>query len=92
MRELENVVERIIATGQTSSPTIKQIILQDQMMYTQIQPQTIEVQVGTLKEMEVQLIEYLCMLYDGNKQELAEKLGVSRTTLWKKIKELETAM
>lgn len=92
VRELENVVERIIATGQTSSPTIKQIILQDQMMYTQIQPQTIEVQVGTLKEMEVQLIEYLCMLYDGNKQELAEKLGVSRTTLWKKIKELETVM
>jgi transcriptional regulator with PAS, ATPase and Fis domain len=92
VRELENVVERIIATGQTSSPTIKQLILQDQMMYKRVQPQTIEVQVGTLKEMEVQLIEQLCMLYDGNKQELAEALGVSRTTLWKKIKELETDM
>jgi transcriptional regulator of acetoin/glycerol metabolism len=39
--------------------------------------------------MENQIIYHFQKSYQGNKQEMAEKLGLSRTTLWKKIKKLD---
>lgn len=40
---------------------------------------------GTLKQMESQLISKLLKRCKGNKTQLAEMLGISRTTLWKKL-------
>ncbi|AFM41335.1 sigma-54 interacting regulator [Desulfosporosinus acidiphilus SJ4] len=40
---------------------------------------------GTLEDMETQLIKALLLRYEGNKTQLAEKLNISRTTLWKKL-------
>ncbi|RXT06591.1 sigma 54-interacting transcriptional regulator [Ammoniphilus sp. CFH 90114] len=88
VRELENVIERIIAVGPTSSLEMTKLLLEDQMEYGDLEAQKIEVKLGTLKDMEEQIVHSLYHLYEGNKQELADALGVSRTTLWKKIKEM----
>ncbi|KLU60706.1 propionate catabolism operon regulatory protein [Peptococcaceae bacterium CEB3] len=40
---------------------------------------------GTLEEMELQLMFALLQRCHGNKSQLAELLGISRTTLWKKL-------
>lgn len=41
---------------------------------------------GTLENMEMQLIATLLHRYNGNRTLLAEKLSISRTTLWKKLR------
>ncbi len=43
----------------------------------------------TLAEMEKQLIAETLMRCDGNQTLAAEKLGISRSTLWRKMKEYE---
>lgn len=45
----------------------------------------IMVRTGTLEEMELQLMLVLLERCRGNKSQLAEILGISRTTLWKKL-------
>ena len=50
-------------------------------------PNTIQVLWGTLSDMERQLIHATLKRYGGNKQRTALALGVSRTTLWKKLQE-----
>lgn len=46
----------------------------------------LEVKPGTLENMEIQLITLLLKRYQGNRTLLAEKLQISRTTLWKKLR------
>lgn len=46
----------------------------------------ITVKIGTLKEMEQQIIRHLVARFGQNRQVLADQLGISRTTLWKKVK------
>ena len=50
---------------------------------------SISIQPGTLAEMEGQLIRVLLNHYKGNKTIVAEILGISRTTLWKRLSVLE---
>lgn len=47
--------------------------------------QLITVRSGTLQEMELQLMLTLLQRCRGNRSQLAELLGISRTTLWKKL-------
>ena len=49
----------------------------------------INVKIGPLRDMELQLIEAVSSRVKGDKKALAERLGISRTTLWKRLKELE---
>lgn len=49
----------------------------------------LKIRLGSLNDMELQLIEQIMQRYSWNKKKVASLLGVSRTTLWKKIKELE---
>lgn len=50
---------------------------------------SISVRPGTLAEMEGQLISVLLEHYKGNKTMVAATLGISRTTLWKRLSLLE---
>ena len=50
---------------------------------------SISVRPGTLAEMEGQLISILLEHYKGNKTMVAATLGISRTTLWKRLSLLE---
>ncbi|UMZ74801.1 sigma-54-dependent Fis family transcriptional regulator [Natranaerofaba carboxydovora] len=45
----------------------------------------ITVKLGTLKEMEEEIIRQVAKHHTSSKEELASLLGVSRTTLWKKL-------
>lgn len=53
-------------------------------VYAESEP-LLAVHPGTLEEMELQLVLALLQRYHGNKSRLAELLGISRTTLWKKL-------
>lgn len=45
----------------------------------------------TLQEMEKRLIQTALERLDGNQTEVAKQLGISRSTLWRKLKEYEIA-
>ncbi|MDQ0285377.1 PAS domain S-box-containing protein [Desulfofundulus luciae] len=48
--------------------------------------ETITVKVGPLEEMERELIQKMLVRYAHNRSALAKALGISRSTLWKKLK------
>ena len=45
--------------------------------------------VGSLKDMELQIIKTMLTKFDGNKTLLAQELGISRATIWNKLNELK---
>ncbi len=47
------------------------------------------IELGSLPYMEKQIISQAIKLIRGNRSEMAKILGISRTTLWKKLKELK---
>ncbi len=49
----------------------------------------LNVQVGTLKEMEEQIIKSMYLKHGKDKASIARKLGVSRTTIWSKLKNVD---
>lgn len=55
-------------------------------------PNLIQVMLGTLSDMERQLISAVLERYGGNKLQSAMALGISRTTLWKKLQEASDAV
>ena len=85
VRELENVVERAIALSLDH-----QISLNDLPASVLEAPETSgeeeSPEVQTLEEMEKQHIQRLLRELEDNYNEVAEKLGIGRTTLWRKMK------
>ncbi len=85
IRELENVVERAIALSADHR------ITRDDLPASVVQPTAHTAQdraeeIRTLEEVEEQYIRQLLQQLQGNYSEVAEKLGIGRTTLWRKIK------
>lgn len=98
VRELENFVEKMIVLLDipiVDESHIKQFFNErcnskDIEYMKKIDTQDgIIVEVGQLKDMEMQIIEAISKKVNGDKALLAERLGISRTTLWKRLKELE---
>ncbi len=99
VRELENFIERVIILS--NQPTVPFSFIQELLSehFYGIQGEaplqenedagTIPVKLGPLKDMELQLIRAVGSMLKDDKSLLAEKLGISRTTLWKRLKELE---
>ena len=48
--------------------------------------------IPTLSEMEAQVIRSALDRLDGNQTEVARKLGISRSTLWRKMKEYDISV
>ncbi len=99
VRELENFTEKmvILAEQPVIGEDFIQQLLSDHVVYRDTGIETdkerddlIEISIGPLKEMELQIIEAISNRVRGDKKLLAEKLGISRTTLWKRLRELET--
>jgi len=88
VRELENFVERmvILADGEAlEEKWVGQLLLEADEGVIQPQEGTITVTLGSLEEMEQQIIASAERIVGGNRSELARLLGVSRTTIWKKL-------
>jgi DNA-binding NtrC family response regulator len=86
VRELENIVERAVILEK--SPVITPESLPQSMKVFQIE--TLEPgRVKTIEELNKEYAERVLELYGGNKSRAAEVLGISRTSLWRILKENE---
>ncbi|MFA7573379.1 MAG: sigma 54-interacting transcriptional regulator [Lutispora sp.] len=101
VRELENFSEKMVILSSTSmidEALIRQLLYnnkyaidveKDVVVKASGDRDTILINIGKLKDVELQVIKEANKLVKGDKELLAEKLGVSRTTLWKRLKEIE---
>ena len=91
IRQLENIIERIqlgVQKFKGENAFINDILNETEDEDCQLNPnEAIMVQFGTMEEIEKQVINKMMELNDHNKTVVAEKLGISRTTLWKKLSE-----
>lgn len=92
VRELENFMERlvILADGDRVDPHFLGQLYADTRSdgtgEVSVDQDVLTVMPGTLEEMERDLILQLSERMRENKVELAKMLGISRTTLWKKLR------
>jgi propionate catabolism operon transcriptional regulator len=90
VRELENVAERflVLCQGETLTPkSIFQII--HHALHPPYSVSPVKDDQQNLFIPEEDLIERALIKAEGNKEKAAELLGISRTTLWRKMKSLK---
>lgn len=89
IRELENIVERVLvycsATKEIDDGSISHLL-------TQLAPELFSIaenkSATTLIENETQLVNQAMTKFNGNKELVAEYLGMSQTTLWRRLKRI----
>lgn len=88
VRELQNFVERIsLLNGRVSVEKVFDELVEDNKYVRRdfADDGSIIVKKGTKQEMEIQILRELYNECNNNATLLAEKLGISRTTVWKKL-------
>ena len=96
VRELENCIERACTT--CSLPTIHVTDLPTQLRNFTVQTATptngeaTTSNITPLEELEKQAILHAIQLLDGDKLEAARRLGIGKTTLYRKLKEYGSAL
>lgn len=91
VRELQNFMERFVILakdGMLDSKWMQQLLEEaDERIINSPADggMSVTVKLGTLEEMEQQLIAVVEKRVQGNQSEIARYLGISRTTLWKKL-------
>lgn len=95
IRELEGFVERYVALGEESIKAhttfhglVNKLIGYEAPVRKQ-NSDHIVIELGNMMDMERQILAQVSGMVTGGKGEIARLLGVSRTTLWKKLKELD---
>ncbi|NLL58804.1 MAG: sigma 54-interacting transcriptional regulator [Firmicutes bacterium] len=100
VRELENFIEKYVILSEGTKENFRLMeelvdelyrFKEDTQNFKHDEERYITVNIGTLEYMERQIIEKLYRQNNLDKKDLASRLGISRTTLWKKLKALETA-
>ena len=93
VRELENIIERFVILQQSNQTQLElesyfqeAFTMSSEFEVSNPQNGLLTVNEGTLEDMEQELIRKLELKYEGNRTILAQSLGISRTTLWKKLK------
>ncbi|MFC5587712.1 sigma 54-interacting transcriptional regulator [Sporosarcina soli] len=94
VRELENFVQKcVVLTQGVSNPEevvnelIQELLLGRQQNGKSMQDNSLIIEVGTLEEMEQQIIKQLDLTSGLDRVQLSKYLGISRSTLWKKLKD-----
>lgn len=93
VRQLENIVERYLLYAQNVGfDKLEQLLINDlkREMSDSTQyatKETLLVEKGTLEDINRQVILKMLKEHDDNKTVVADLLGISRTTLWKKLSE-----
>src|SRR5699024_4588526 len=89
VRELENIIERyslIVGNKEEEDIFIKDILVETKSYEREIpQDDKLVIKIGTMEEIEKQIYRDMLKKYNNNRTLVAENLGVSRTTLWKKL-------
>jgi len=86
IRELENLIESIIAVSPPEKTAIDDKDLKTHLLWKEARPQ--ESTLLSLEKLEKYAIEQALREAQGNKTKAAELLGVSRDTLYRKLKQL----
>ncbi len=91
VRELENIIQHavIFSEDNTVGPSDlpPHVTVAKPRLTTPFQTEVaVDGEVPTLEEMEKRLIQVALTRYKGNHTEVAKKLGISRSTLWRKLK------
>jgi transcriptional regulator with PAS, ATPase and Fis domain len=91
VREIYNFVERYAVLGKNGvmpeSSLVREYVCKNNILRKDPhQPEQgfLKIKLGTLRDMEKELLEKAVALFGGNKTQAALLLGISRTTLWKK--------
>ncbi len=88
VRELENIIERVVATLHMKADlkslpkTLRQIAPE---LFTEANFESSE---GLVKHNELALVADAVNMFGGDKQKAAEYLGMSQTTLWRRLKRM----
>lgn len=87
IRELRNIVERMIVLSSGEKLTLEQI--PEDLRHGKLEPSnpTVTTEVGRISDVEKELIQTALLQTKGNKSLAAEKLGISRRTLYRKLDE-----
>ena len=93
VRELENIIAHaiILSDGPTITPTDLPDSVRQGVAPHLALPGPASGQSPTLQQMEEQLIRTTLQQVEGNQTEAAKRLGISRSTLWRKTKEYAIA-
>jgi transcriptional regulator with PAS, ATPase and Fis domain len=94
IRELINCIERYVVVSCHLAESDVELIgesLQTERISSSLAVQNssgdLQISLGTLDDMEQQILKEVLKRFDGNKLQTALSLGISRTTLWKKVRE-----
>lgn len=88
VRQLENIVERYCLRNRTDEEEKKFIadcLRETDDLDSDTSSDGFFVQYGTMEEIEKQVIKHMLKKHDNKRTIVAENLGISRTTVWKKI-------
>jgi DNA-binding NtrC family response regulator len=86
IRELQNIIERAVALAREPMLTVRD--LPPDLFFTDTHPQPPEKTSSQLKIFEQEHIYEVYRRTGFNQTETAQQLGISRTTLWRRLKEL----
>jgi len=98
IRQLQNFTEKMCILSNTSvinESLVRQLLnlglqkTERMNAAKENRAETITLDIRNIKDIELQIIKEASKVFKGNKTLLAEKLGMSRTTLWKRLKEIE---
>ncbi len=88
VRELENIVERAVILSEDWAVTRKNLPQRFQNSPTRLPAEQTEGFL-TLAELEDRYIQKVLKALDGNRNEASKTLGISRASLWRKLKRME---
>ena len=93
VRELEKIMKKILVMADTTSieaSFIHELIQENRESRDGKKlpdKDTITIHIGPLKDMEMQIAEKLLQRFDGKKNLVSNMLGISRTTLWNRLRD-----
>jgi transcriptional regulator with PAS, ATPase and Fis domain len=94
VRELENIIEHAVALAEGSEITerdLPEFMFRNRLLLSAPQKQAESMlpsdSITTLADMEKSHIAHVLSLTNNNYTEASKKLGISRSTLWRKVKD-----
>lgn len=88
IRELESIVAHAVIMADTTTIRVSDLPDSLRLGSTRLAlPDYGSTEIPTIEEMERRLIETALQKLEGNQTEVAKRLGISRSTLWRKMKD-----